>query len=226
LVNILSDFITDITDIHRGISISFIFFVLWFSWSGWLNKGGYISREPQSPITQNSQWQNMSDAIESGTSPLCVPIDPLGWFYMRNCKILGIQPNLAAGYTFLVSKDDSSLQYQLPLPEAMSEPAAKLTAIAMIVRTTTVQGNWVTAQVEIKLKNGDRKYMYGDRYLTHMGALLMLTMKNGVATSDIDSASVSFNTPVEIATINNTNNTKNVVYWLGADANTASTLAP
>lgn len=54
-----------------------ILFFVWFIGSGWMSLAGKISREPVSPTINNSQWQSMAFAIDSGVSPLCVPIDPL-----------------------------------------------------------------------------------------------------------------------------------------------------
>jgi hypothetical protein len=53
-----------------------LLFAGWFMGVGWISYAVSISRDPVSPMVNNSQWQYMAKEIDADIRPLCVPIDP------------------------------------------------------------------------------------------------------------------------------------------------------
>jgi hypothetical protein len=184
-------------------------FAYWFVWSGWLQQGGLISKVPNSPITQNSQWQAMAPAIEFDQAPLCIPIDPLGWFYTRNCSVLLPKPNLDEGYTY---HGNAITSVDIQPPEAT--PGTKLISLAIVARAMAIPRSRIEVRADIKLKGGEIARMYGNRTLTKMGGLIQLNSVNDILISDISNITLIFNIPVDTALMGHTNEGKKVVYWM------------
>jgi hypothetical protein len=76
-----------------------ILLLLWVLFSGTLIIINKNSRSPKFPVLINSQWQTLSKEIDTNNS-VCVPINPLGWIYQRNCKIYSSNISWANQYYF------------------------------------------------------------------------------------------------------------------------------
>ena len=137
-----------------------IFFVTWFICSGWFVFAGKISREPSSPIINNSQWQSMAFAIDSGASPLCVPIDPwwkgASWMYSRNCILLKPAPVWEDGLILI----SSPLFFDLSPPSIISDKT--LLAAAVLVKPFSAKKSFIQVQMIIKLVDGRIKGGFKD----------------------------------------------------------------
>lgn len=174
-----------------------LLFFVWFIGSGWLSFAGKISREPRSPIINNSQWQNMAFTIDSGVSPLCVPIDPwvkgASWMYQRNCSLLKPAPIWNDGVMVI----SSPLFFDLTPPSTIADKT--LVAAAVLLKPLSTKKSFIQVQMIIKLVDGGIKYYSGARDVNSSGGLLLLTGKDSVAIKDIASVRLLFNLPVEIA---------------------------
>ena len=174
-----------------------LLFLGWFIGVGYLSMAGRISREPNSPLINNSQWQVMARSIDSGVSPLCVPIDPwlkgVNFMYQRNCGLLKEAPIWDGGVALI----SNPLFFDAKLPATISDKT--LVAAAVLVRPFSTSKIFVEAQMAIKLTDGSTKYYSGSRDLVSSGGLLFLTGKDIVQIKNISSIRVTFNVPVEIA---------------------------
>ncbi|MCX8956437.1 hypothetical protein [Erwinia psidii] len=170
-----------------------VLFLVWFMATGWLISAGQISREPGSPALNNSQWQKMAEAIDSPTSPLCVPVDPVGWMYQRNCNFLKPAPTWANGTRVLTS----SLSLEETPPAALS--GKNLVAAAVMVRPFSSGKNTAEVRMTIKLVDGSSRYFSGSKTLKPSGGLILLTGRDVIAMKDIASVTLEFSAPVEVA---------------------------
>lgn len=185
-----------------------LLFIVWFVWSGWLLSAGKMSREPASPLINNSQWQNMALAIDSGVSPLCVPVDPIGWSYSRNCSFLNPSPHWGHG----VSLISDPLYFDVLLPAQLSDKT--IVAVAVLVRSLSLEKTFVDVQMTINLVDGRVLRYSTAREMTMSGGLLMLTGKESIAVKNIASVRLIFNVPVEIALAAN-NTAEPGIMWMG-----------
>ncbi|MDO8772567.1 MAG: hypothetical protein Q7K57_28470 [Burkholderiaceae bacterium] len=175
-----------------------LLFFVWFIVVGWLSYAGKISREPLSTTINNSQWQSMAVAIDSGVSPLCVPIDPWWgggeiWMYQRNCSLLKPAPNWGHGLISI----SNPLYFDLVPPSAISNKT--LIAAAVLVKPFSTKKTFIEVQMIIKLVDGSIKYYSGARDVNPSGGLLLFTGKDSVVIKNISSIRLIFNSPVEIA---------------------------
>jgi len=190
-----------------------ILFFLWFVCSGWFVIAGKINREPSSPTINNSQWQSMAFAIDSGVSPLCVPIDPwwkgASWMYSRNCRLLKSAPVWDNGSILI----GNPLFFDLSPPSTLSDKT--LLASAVLVKPFSNKKSFIQVQMIIKLVNGGVKFYSGARDINSSGGLLLLTGKDSIAFKDISSVRVIFTLPVEIAVSSDDIQTVPGIAWMG-----------
>lgn len=174
-----------------------ILFLVWFISSGWFSYSGKLSREPSSPVINNSQWQSMTFAIDSGVSPLCVPVDPwwkgASFMYQRNCALLKPAPVWDDGLMLI----SGPLFFDITPPSILYDKT--LIATAVLVRPFSTQKTFIEVQMIIQLVDGSIKYYSGARDINSSGGLLFLTGKESISIKNISSIRLIFNVPVEIA---------------------------
>jgi len=201
---------------HMGIGPAI--FLLWFFFSGWFAFAATLNKEPDFPVINNSQWQAMSDVIDSG-QPVCVPVDPLGMFFERNCRQLDSQTGelyRTKAYTFedvQVADGKSEITIEPP-PSTLN---SNLTSLAILVQPLTTQSIMVNTQAILKLKDGTVKYLIGFRQLPASGGLIMLTGTEITSVNEIQTVNFKFSIPVKLgySDVGKEDQHLPVVLWMG-----------
>lgn len=188
-------------------------FLIWFYFSGWFAIMGLINRSPASPVINNSQWQKMAYIIDSGM-PVCVPIDPLGWLFGRNCVQLNSDINLGKPYSYKNSSMDeqSNAVAIVPPPIILNK---NLISLAVLAKPRMQTPRYIDAKAIIEMNDGSTKHMYGNRKLPASGGLFMFAANDTIPTSGIRSVILKFSVPVDIAYNTNEPNETPAVLWLG-----------
>lgn len=187
-------------------------FVAWFILSGWFGFSGKANRSPEFPMLNSSQWQEMSSAIES-SGAICVPIDPIGWIYSKNCSKLNPQLTLENGieYRSLQARNDFfSTTLFPPQPDAKKNLLSFAVLARPVLSTAFVQG-----QAELLMKDGSIKYLSGSRQLDVSGSLFMFTGNGAVSLADIERITLKFNAPINIAFYPREPGDQAAVLWMG-----------
>lgn len=188
-------------------------FCLWFIVSGWFLSGLKLSKEPISPTIGNSQWQNMAQSIESGTNPLCVPVDPWhkreSWLYQRNCHLLKIPPFWEDGS--LLIKDP--LYFDLSPPVRLFEK--KLLSAAVLAKPLSAKNEFIEVRMLITLRDGNEVKFQGANLIRPTGGLIQLNGPVSVKINEIASIRVYFNLPVEIALASDDPSGLPSIAWMG-----------
>ena len=191
-------------------------FCSWFIFSGWFLFAGSINRVPSSPMIYNSQWQTMANAIDSGQAT-CVPIDPLGWMFQRNCFQLNpdIDANLwvkTLRFESVKLEGGNGAIFIEPPSSALSK---NMISLAVLIRPQAEQSILINAEAVLKMKNGATKYLIGSRQLAAAGGLLMLTGRGATPISEIEAVTLKFSAPVDLAVVPIESRNKPVVFWMG-----------
>jgi hypothetical protein len=190
-------------------------FAVWFVGTGWLKTGMQMSRYPAFPVVNNSQWQIMAHAIDYGVSPLCVPVNPVGWMYTRDCALLN-PANLIGSPDFHFKRvPPASEAYTLSVAPPGSLSGNMLVSLAVLARTLSAEPSRVAVKAHIQMNDGSSKFYSGSRNLADTGGLIQLTGTENIPIRNISSIKFIFDSPVEIAL--NPNEQKDVpaIYWLG-----------
>jgi hypothetical protein len=191
-------------------------FCSWFVFSGWFLFAGTINRAPGSPTIYNSQWQIMANAIDSGQAT-CVPIDPLGWMFQRNC--FQLNPDID-GSTWGKPLDFESVKVDggnsaISINPPSSALSKRMISLAVLIKPQAEQSILINAEAVLKMKNGDTKYLIGSRQLAAAGGLLMLTGRGATPISEIEAVTLKFSAPVDLAFVPIESRNKPVVFWMG-----------
>jgi len=192
-----------------------ILFLFWFEASGWADSLENLNRAPMSPVIGNSQWQKMALSVDSG-STVCVPIDPLGWMYGRDCLLLNSDINWGKRFEY------RELAYADGYHSVMIEPSElalnhNLLSLAVLLKPSTGASIFASAEAIITMKNGNKIYFFGDRQLPIPGGVLLLTASHGnspIATNDVKNILLRFDAPVDLGYVIRELN-KPAVLWMG-----------
>jgi hypothetical protein len=196
----------------------------WFLFSGWILSGIKMSHALRPPIIYNSQWQEMAFQIDKGARPLCVPLDPLGWMYAKNCQLLNydLQGDWLKGFRF-----DSVPVSLLEVHPQVSLSAKELVSLAVLVQPSKnlqeKKEEWIDVKANIFLKDGGVRTFLGHQLIPLKGGLIML--KNLDMTSffipikNISTVKLNFNQPVFLASLPSRGGDKvtrdPLVLWMG-----------
>jgi hypothetical protein len=188
-------------------------FTSWFLLSGWLGFAGTLNQLPSSPKIGNSHWLEMAEAIDSGDD-VCVPVDPLGIIFTRNCSLLNVSISwyLAALRTPLYTPPAAGNSQQLELPQ---QPHKWLRSVAILARPLTTTSEPLQARIELALTHGGRKLLTGSRAMTASGGLLMLTGHDVTRLEDLESAVLHFSQPAELGHVEADGTAVPIVLWMG-----------
>jgi len=188
-------------------------FCIWFIASGWFLSGLRLSKEPISPTIGNSQWQKMAHEIESGTDPICVPVDPWhkreSWLYQRNCQLLKIPPFW----------DDGSLLIKDPLHIDLSPPVRlfekKLLSAAVLAKPLSSKNEFIEVRMQMTLRDGNKVNYQGSNLIRPTGGLIQLNGPVSVKINEIVLIRLYFNLPVEIALASDDPSGLPSIAWMG-----------
>ena len=188
-------------------------FVSWFLSAGWLTFAGIIGREPKSPMVDSSQWQVMSNAIDAGRSPLCVPINPwfkgANWMYQRNCSLLNSPPAWDDGSIMV----NGELSYQIGIPAKLL--GKTLVSSSVLVKPLGYSSSFVQVLMQITLKNGKTVSFSGSNNFAGSGGLLLLIGERPISINEIANITLIFNVPAEVALSNNGSDGAPGLAWMG-----------
>jgi len=190
-------------------------FLAWTFFSGWFSRGILTSKVPRSPVTNNSSWQRLSKSIDAGLEPLCVPLDPLGWVYGRNCSILNADLNSSRDF-FYTQPLPGGLASNLDVKPPGFMKGKTLVSLGILIKPGNVQECEITGHGIITTAHGKVDHVFGSKWVVPTGGLLLLTGPAGISIKDIRSIEIVFNLPVEIAYVGNQENRRTpAILWMG-----------
>lgn len=190
-----------------------VLFVSWFVLSGWFGYGISISREWFSPFVGNSQWQNLSNSIQAGETPLCVPVDPFYFVYGNNCRLLSpsvIDYNFEKKSLELIG---SNYRVDLASPSSVSE--ANLVAVALLVYPVLHGSSRIIARLDVELASGEIESLHAEKVLDSTGGLIYFSAPPKVVYKGVKRISVVFDELVEVAYSKSLK--VPIVMWMGTD---------
>jgi len=199
-----------------GLDIGPLVFFLWFVISGWFSFVQTVNTQPEFPVIFNSQWQSMAHIIDSDRD-ICVPVDPYGWIFQRNCLLLN--PTIkdifrGPSLSFKTLESDAG-HGGLLLDDIPPQPQSNLISLALLIRPNSARQIFVHAKAILKTTNGADKYLIGSRHLAVTGGLVTLWGRDATPLREIESITLQFSNPINLAYSNTELGNKPVVIWLG-----------
>lgn len=158
----------------------------------------------------------MASVIDSGAA-VCVPVNPFGWVYTRNCSQLNSAFTLNWGnktYEYKPLAKEGAQTIDINLPASVVN--RKLLSIATLIKPLTTAPIFVTGKAIFEMKDGSKKHMLGDRQLPISGGLLMFTTRNGsIPTNNIQKVTLKFSVPVEMGYVTSKTDERLAILWMG-----------
>jgi hypothetical protein len=199
---------------HSGAAL----FFAWFCLTGWLSMSGKLNRQPGPPQTNISQWQTMSAAIDSG-KPVCVPVDPFGMMYQRDCEDF---QNIYLKFVFIFKAE---FEFS-PLPMEgnhsvleMSPPESvqgkKLMALSILLRPKATSAIAVDVDAALVFKDGSIRHLAGYRHLPATGGLIMLSSKDAIPLDDVQQVKFTVSSAADLAYLKYPTERDPIVQWMG-----------
>ena len=190
-------------------------FIAWFSISGWfIFARDHLNVQMDTPYANISQWQNMAFAIDSG-KPVCVPIDPLGLMYYRNCSQLdggGVFFWNISFYKALPILDEFSTYDVIP---PTSSTDKNLQSMAVLIKPKILQSIYIHTIAIVQMNNGTVFKLEGGQKLTPAGGLIMLTSEIAIPFKDIRLVTLRFRCPIDLGFAHIGSRIAPAIFWMG-----------
>lgn len=190
-----------------------LLFASWFIGAGWLDRGTQMTVLPGAPTLDNSGWMSMAGAIDKGGA-VCVPVNPIGWVYGRDCDLLNPEKGVSHSYEFEPMAGDGSTSVA-DLPVLRRDAHHVLLALAVLVKPAQGQTIHVPMEAVITLSDGSTRYLTGGRQLPYGGGLVLLTGDREIALENIRSVRIEVAGAMQLGFVADTHPKAPVVLWMG-----------
>lgn len=194
-----------------------LLFLTWVIAAGWLSKSIQMNRQPNFPVLNSSYWQDLSPILENKNinSPICIPINPLGWIYSRGCFLLNPEINWLTGYYFNMTSLFSNLN-KLVIKPPVNLSSKSLVSFAIVIRPFNYSKANITANAHIYLKGSKEiKIFSGSGNIKLDGGLLLMTGQESISLSSIEKIEISFSSPVQVGYYEVFGATDIGILWMG-----------
>lgn len=190
-------------------------FIFWFAQSGWLSYGLRLSHDPAGQVLRNSKWQALASSIDSGLTPLCVPVNPLGWIYGRNCGLLNAEPIFWPGIRYAAAVQSGKYLWSvaIDIPSALSGDS--LLSLLVLGRAPLQSIN-ANGYLEVTLKNGNMVVLRDSQQFDRNGGAFLFSALESLPIMEISEINLSMDAPVDIAHHDETRHRgAPLVLWMG-----------
>jgi hypothetical protein len=147
------------------------------------------------PLTGNSRWVKLSEKINTG-KPVCIPIDPIGWYYSQGCSLL--YP-LGAFQGFLGFEKQGLLkgkEFKIPVPREVN--GKNLILITILVKPTTDLKAEIEAQLTYTLETGEQSVIHGHQIIGGSGGQLEFVLPSAIMLKNNSILQLSFSESVVV----------------------------
>lgn len=190
-----------------------ILFLTWLLISNWLKFIENMNRLPDSPLIYNSQWQSLAPIISS-SNHICIPIDPFGWIFKKNCSLLNSDLNLGKRIDFkTLFPINGVFSFTVEPPESILNK--KVLSLATLIKANSVIPTIINAEAILNFKNGTIKKIFGSRSLHPSGGLVMFQGSELIPITDIKNITFQFHSSKELSIAIHNLEERNAILWMG-----------
>lgn len=214
--------------VRRGApAVAAALFALWFAGTGWVGYSALVNRPFGLPVGEVSQWTELSSRLADPTeASLCIPLDPFGWIYGRNCQVLVDDKVIpfVFGWSALPAATTSATTDPSSAPASDTAPAdagagapaeqgsapveleldaprqvtsGTLVSFALMVKPEPGTST-VRAQAFVESRDGSETELAAEASVSPDGGLLQFTDVPSAALGDVVGVRVVFDEPVSV----------------------------
>jgi hypothetical protein len=201
----------DVRGVASGLGVAL--FGVWFVLSGWLHYTAAINQPIRFPMAGVSQWTEMAPVLESAEPVVCVPLDPFGWVYGRNCGLMVEQPGLPAGYGWSPVGESGELTVRAPSEVGRGG----LASVGLMVLPPSGRSE-VTGTAVLTAADGTVTTLRAEAELPPEGGLVQFSQSPVLPAHEVESVTFAFDLPVSVGSADPSNPRDAVLLWMGQPA--------
>lgn len=160
-------------------------FSYWVYHTEQLLKVGQNMAMPPFPLVHASHWQGLSDVIDSD-APVCVPVNPYGWVYKRNCLKLGREIDSGTHLFY-----DEVARFTVAPVDFGVLPHSKIFAVSLVAKSLGAGPELANLQLAIHLRSGETRREVLSGMVHPTGSLLYLRWPHALVQDEIQGIEVS-----------------------------------
>ena len=125
------------------------------------------------PLTENSRWKHFASKLESGDQ-VCVPIDPLGWYYSQGCSLIFPTGSFQkfSGFEIPGLMEGRNFEFKLPVELRGRD----LLMVAIYLKPTSGISSLISGEITIS-GNGERESKFQvNRFVSGRGGMFELVL--------------------------------------------------
>lgn len=192
-----------------------LLFLMWFCLSGWLTYVPAVNQPLGVPVADISQWEEQAQVLASDESIVCIPLDPFGWLYGRNCTVLdglGVTPQAWAWAQLDESRGGDASTVSVQAPEDVR--SAAVSSVALMVRPPAGVQH-VSGTAVLTAADGSNTEMRADADLTAGGGLIQFSESPAVSVENVRTVTFTVDDGVSVASSMSEDPTSAIVLWMG-----------
>ncbi len=168
---------------------SFILILIWAIYGSLITKG--ISTSKYRGLV-SSNWQTMAQSIHRNDSNRCVPIDPYGWMYSKNCRYLN-KINFRVGTYKKFVEPKLSASIDIPI-EIKDKKVISLLVGVSLINNTSVN---IELHAIATTKSGRKVDFFGFKNNISSRSMVLLNNSNKEAVAEIIKLDITSNVPLK-----------------------------
>lgn len=178
-------------DVARRIALGIVplAFVTWFVAVGWFDYAKTVLVPLGGPLPNVSQWVSNADELDTGGLDVCVPLEPWGWFYGRDC----VQTYVDDPSQLALGAVGSSLT--IPIPDVVLDSDIE----SLVIFARPVNSATASAVLVLRYATGGVDTIPAQSTVEAAGGTFQFRVPTRADEAQISSAQVSFNTPMDAA---------------------------
>lgn len=202
-----------VTRVALTAAAALVFFA-WFASTGWLRYSAAVNQPLGLPRGDVSQWEAQADVLRSDEPVVCVPVDPFGWVYGRNCDSLYQTQVTPAVYGWAVpdAVDGGGSTVTLQVPAEVRE--AQLASLALMVQPPSGITD-VTSTAVLTTRDGDTVELGAEADLGPSGGLMQFVAVPTSTVTGVESVTITFDRDVRVGSAHAEDATDAIVLWMG-----------
>ncbi|MGY1811025.1 hypothetical protein ACI8AF_26955 [Blastococcus sp. SYSU D00669] len=189
-------------------------FALWFVSAHWHSYSATVNQPFGPPVADVSQWTEMAPSLAAGDPVVCVPLDPFGWMYGRDCEVLdaaGVTP-MWWGWAELPDEVDGQPAVTVETPDGVRE--GRLASVALMVRPDPGLRQ-VTGTAVLTTGHGETTELSAAAEVGPSGGLLQFTSRPVDPITDVESVTFVLDQTATVGSAAPEDATTAIVLWMG-----------
>lgn len=166
-----------------------LIFISWFVGIGWFGYATTVLVPVGGPLPNVSQWVSSAEELDTADMAVCVPLEPWGWYYGRDCVPTYVDDPSQLTLGAVGSSVD------IPIPEVVLATDIE----SLVIFAPPANGGMGSAVLVLRYETGHAVTVSATSTVEAGGGTFQFRIPAVADTPTIASAELSFSTPMNVA---------------------------